>query len=202
MRKTEMHRSIPNSFLAAAGLISPECRHEEHPDVILDQIESLALEFVFDLMTGWNDGVFRMVNRTFANAVHDDESGALLLGDKITVRKFNAQTAVSVSRMFQVVASVQQLLLKGRRVSQRELYYRLIDSFDNQAQLNNMVLDVSALFRAPRYALNVGAATRGVVAGNLCIAIAGSPYKVDCEHVGSVSSLLSCTRRLFRMPWL
>lgn len=188
-----MRRSgrVENSFLAAAGLIAPECRHEEHPVVILEKIESLALNFVYDLMSGCSDGVFHMVNRTYANAVHEEASGALLLGDKITVRKFNAQTAVSVSRMLQVVASVQQLLLSGRRVSQRELYYRLIDSFDSQAQLNNMVLDVSALFRAPRYALNIGAATRGVIAGNLCIAITGSPYKVDCEHVGPVSSLLS-----------
>ncbi|CAN8073153.1 unnamed protein product [Agarophyton chilense] len=172
------------SFLAAAGLVPPQARHEEHPSVILDKLESLALHFAYDLMTGRSDGVFKMVNRTYDNVVQDEQTGALLFGEKKTIRKFNHRTASSVSRMFQVLVAVQRLLLCGRRISQRELFYMLVSSFDSQAQLNRMILDVSALLGAPRYALNIGAATRGVIAGKICVALSGSPYKIDCEFVG------------------
>lgn len=175
-------------FSAAAGLVSLQERYSSDSNVALDRIESLAFNFIHDMMNERHEGAVQMLNRTYNNLMEHPESGALLFGDKITTRKLSARTARTVARMLEVVMTMQNLLLSGRRISQRELFYMLIGSFDTQAQLNKIILDVSAMLGVPRYALNIGAATRGVMAGNICIATSGSIYKVDCEHVGAVSS--------------
>lgn len=178
------------SFLAASGLVQIPLNADEEPTAVVQRIEDIAHCFIHDLVQGRVDGCFRMIRRTSANAFEDEVSGALILGPQVTIRRFNACTATKVAQLLQVLAVMQQLLLQGRRISQREMFYMLIDSFKNQAQLNCTVLDASATLGVRRYALNVGAATRGVLAGCLELATAGSMYKVDCRYVGTVWIIL------------
>lgn len=176
-------------FLAASGLVPPTLHESEEPSAILDSIENLAFSFLNDLIKGHVNGNFGRINRTITNAEEQLYTGAIVLGSKITKHRFNARNVVSIARMFQVISFVQTLLLRGSRVCQRELFYVLIHSFQCQRQLNATVQDVSATLAVPRYALNIGASTRGVIAGSLRVALCGSPYQVDCQYVGSVSSL-------------
>lgn len=175
-----------SSSLAARGLVLSPLASDEEPHVVIAQIEALVHAFTRDLLEGHVDGAFTMIRRTAGNTNEDPISGALLLGEQVIQRKFNARNAGKVAQMLQVFDVVHSLLQRGKRISQRELFYLLIDSFKDQQQLNNTVLDVSATLGVPRFALNIGAATRGVLAGCLRLAMAGSLYQVDCEYVGSV----------------
>lgn len=175
-----------STFLAAKGLVLCPLASAEEPQVVIVQIEALVLAFARDLLEGHVDGAFTMIRRTASNTHEDPISGALLLGEQVVQRKFNARNAGKVAQMLRVLEIVHSLLQRGKRISQRELFYVLIDSFKDQHQLNDTVLDVSATLGVPRFALNIGAATRGVLAGCLRLAMAGSLYQVDCEYVGTV----------------
>lgn len=63
----------------------------------------------------------------------------------------------------------------------------LVHMFNSQVELNRTVAKVSALLDVPRFALNIDAASRGVLAGCVTLALSGSPFRIDCRHVGSVS---------------
>lgn len=178
--------SAADDFLVAGGILQPQLDETEEAAVILGRIDKLAFFFTKDMFEGNTEGGFRLIRRAHKNAHEDHQTGALHLGTKITERRLRPRNAVMIARMLEVVSVIQELLLHGKRISQRELYYLCIDSFDNQQQLNQAVLDVSAMLAVPRYALNIGAATRGVVAGCLRVATCGSVYHVDCKHVGTV----------------
>lgn len=159
---------------------------EEDSRTVCERIEQLCCWFIGNVACGRVNFKICMVKRSSSNAIEDSVSGAVLLGDEVTSRTLSARSAKSISQLFQVLQQVHLLLRERRRISQRELYYLLIESFSCQEQLNGVVLDASAVLGVPRYALNIGAATRGVVAGCLRIATANSLYHVDCEYVGSV----------------
>lgn len=179
-------RADANDFLAASGLVEVRLHNDEEPSVVIERIETIFYAFVDDLVQGRVDGELTMIRRTSANAHEDALSGALHLGDKVSIRRFNDRTAMKMSQLFEVFAVIHRLLHQGKRISQREMFYLLIDSFKNQQQLNDTILDASATLGVPRFALNIGSATRGVVAGCLRLAMAGSLYQVDCENVGTV----------------
>lgn len=182
-----------NLILASAGFVHVPLSIDEAPQAVIVKIEALMFDFAYDVLKGRTDGAFTMIKRTSNNAIEDGSIGAIVLGGKVTVRKLNAKTALSISRLLQVTEVIHSLLLSGRRTSQRELFYLLIESFQTQQQLNDTVLDVSAVLGVPRYALNVGAATRGVLAGCLQLSVAGSMYRVDCRHVGMVQLSIRST---------
>lgn len=190
-------RANTNDFLAASGLIETRLENDEEPSVVIERIETLAYAFVDDLVHGRLDGGLTMIRRTSTNALEDALSGALHLGDKVSIRRFNDRSAVKMSQLFEVFTVIHRLLHQGKRISQRELFYLLIDSFKNQEQLNDTILDASATLGVPRFVLNIGAATRGALAGCLRLATAGSLYQVDCEYVGTVRPWRSTRSSVF-----
>ncbi|KAJ4877168.1 Meiotic recombination protein SPO11-2 [Raphanus sativus] len=81
-----------------------------------------------------------------------------------------------------------QILLQGKRVTQRELFYKLLcdspDYFSSQLEVNRSVQDVVALLRCSRFSLGIMASTRGLVAGRLSLQEPGKEA-VDCSACGS-----------------
>lgn len=177
---------LEGNALAANGLVYCPLSADEEPEAVIKKIEELVYAFIGDLVQGRADGSLTMIRRTHSNAIEDPLTGALFLGQEVTVRRFNQRSAPKISQLFQVLSVIYKLVLYGKRISQREIFYMLIESFKNQEQLNRTILDASATLGVPRYALNIGAATRGVIAGCLELATAGSLYKVDCRYVGTV----------------
>lgn len=159
------------------------------PEIVLSRIEMIALSCATDIVNGDMNGGFRMIRRRATNVTRDNNTGAIELGNQTQLIRFSAYNATAVARLMQVMATVHHLIVTSRRVSQREMYYMLIHSFKSQIVLNDTILDLSGMLAVPRYALNIGAATRGVLAGCVRLAVFGSPYRVDCEHVGIVSGL-------------
>lgn len=194
-----------NRYLVAAGLQPAPLHESEEPDVIIEKIEQLACSLVIALSQGDQDKVcFQMVSRTSANAVVDDVTGAILLSDAVQTRRLHIRNSSSFSRMLELTEAIHRLLLSGKRISQRELFYLLIESFSSQQQLNDNILDVSATLGVPRYALNIGAATRGVLGGCLKVALSGSLNYIDCEFVGAVcyEAMQIAASWVFFRPWM
>lgn len=173
-------------ILAAYGMVELPLKNDEEPSVVMERIETLALAYQENIASGGSNGAIAMIRRTHTNVREDTATGAIQLGNQVTVREVSAKNATKNERLLSVLSIIHELLRNGRRISQREVYYLLIDLFDNQQQVNDTILDASATLGVPRFALNIGAATRGVLAGCLRLATSGSVYQVNCEHVGTV----------------
>ncbi|KAK9927120.1 hypothetical protein M0R45_024321 [Rubus argutus] len=90
-------------------------------------------------------------------------------------------------RVWKVMAMCSQILGQGKKVTQRELFYKLLcdssDYFSSQSQVNRTVQDVVALLRCSRYSLGIMASSRGLVAGRLLLQEPNQEV-VDCAACG------------------
>ncbi|KAK2984582.1 hypothetical protein RJ640_018960 [Escallonia rubra] len=82
-------------------------------------------------------------------------------------------SAKAFIRVWKVMEMIYQVLVEGKRVTQRELYYKLLctspEYFTSQLQVNRTIQDVVALLRCSRFSLGIMASSRGVVAGRLVL---------------------------------
>ncbi|CAH8380615.1 unnamed protein product [Eruca vesicaria subsp. sativa] len=107
----------------------------------------------------------------------------------------NAKTAKAFVRVWKVMEMCFQILLQEKRVTQRELFYKLLcdspDLFSSQIEVNRSVQDVVALLRCSRYSLGIMASTRGLVAGRLSLQQEPGKEPVDCSACGSSGFAIS-----------
>ncbi|KAL4603747.1 hypothetical protein ACB092_10G145600 [Castanea dentata] len=87
-----------------------------------------------------------------------------------------------------------QILVQEKRVTQRELFYKLLcdspDYFTSQLQVNRTIQDVVALLRCSRFSLGIMASSRGLVAGRLLLQEPNEEV-VDCSACGSSGHAIS-----------
>ncbi|XP_021820855.1 meiotic recombination protein SPO11-2 [Prunus avium] len=90
-------------------------------------------------------------------------------------------------RVWKVMAMCSQILGQEKKVTQREIFYKLLcdspDYFSSQSQVNRTVQDVVALLRCSRYSLGIMASSRGLVAGRLLLQEPNQGV-VDCAACG------------------
>lgn len=170
------------TFTAEHETVSEEF---EIRQIIISRIESLVMSIVLDMVTGVVGRGVDMIQRSPANVVANEQSDALLLGTNATRRWLGGRSGRPLALAIAVLAECHGLLVRNVILSQRELYYRLIKFFKNQRELNDALLDACATIGVPRHALNIGAATRGVLAGAILIGPARSASFVDGTMVGS-----------------
>lgn len=151
-------------------------------EVVL-RIEELVKTFITTLLDSPTPASLSLVRYLSAGTV--ESTGHIYYEEKVTRRRLDASSGTALAKTMRVLTYVYLLVRTGRRVTQREMYYILIDSFRSQADLNHTVLDASAALGVPRCMMNVDAATRGVVAGCLKIFTRASPAVVNCEAVGT-----------------
>lgn len=86
------------------------------------------------------------------------------------------------------------VLLQEKRVTQRELFYKLLcDSphyFPSQLHVNRTIQDLVALLQCSRYSLGIMASSRGAVAGRLLLQEANKEV-MDCSCCGSSGYAIS-----------
>ncbi|KAE8055405.1 hypothetical protein FH972_012245 [Carpinus fangiana] len=96
-----------------------------------------------------------------------------------------ANTAKAFIRVWKVMEMCFRILVQEKRVTQRELFYKLLcdspDYFTSQLQVNRTIQDVVALLRCSRFSLGIMASSRGLVAGRLLL----QAQVVDCSACGS-----------------
>ncbi|KAJ7944970.1 meiotic recombination protein SPO11-2 [Quillaja saponaria] len=105
-----------------------------------------------------------------------------------------ANAAKAFLRVWKMLEMCYQILVQEKRVTQRELYYKLLcnapDLFTSQLEVNRTIQDVVALLRCSRYSLGVMASSRGLIAGRVLLQ---EPNKevVDCSVCGSSGQPIS-----------
>lgn len=162
---------------------------EEEEDAIrllvAGRIETLAASIILDMATGVCGRGVDMIRLSAANVVPAAPAAALTLGPAATRRSLQGRSARPLALVLAVLCECHGLLVRNVRLSQRELYYRLVSFFRSQRELNDSVQDACATVGVPRHALNIGAATRGVMAGEITVGPARSASYVDLTMVGS-----------------
>ncbi|KAL2238263.1 meiotic recombination protein SPO11-2 [Sesamum indicum] len=117
------------------------------------------------------------------------ESSRIFLSHSFCTKSLmNENTASSFIRVWKVMEMCYQILVQEKKVTQRELFYKLLcDSpkyFTSQSQVNRSIQDLVALIRCSRYSLGIVASSRGAVAGRLLLQ---EPQQevFDCSTCGS-----------------
>ncbi|XP_054824185.1 meiotic recombination protein SPO11-2 [Prosopis cineraria] len=123
------------------------------------------------------------------------ELSSVFLSHSVSTRSLMRSNAVrAFVRVWKVMETCYQILLQEKRVTQRELYYKLLcdspDLFPSQTDVNRSVQDVVALLRCSRYSLGVMASSRGLIAGRLILQEPGKEA-VDCSVSGSSGHAIS-----------
>ncbi|KAL0393593.1 UNVERIFIED_CONTAM: Meiotic recombination protein SPO11-2 [Sesamum latifolium] len=117
------------------------------------------------------------------------ESSRIFLSHSFCTKSLmNENTASSFIRVWKVMEMCYQILVQEKKVTQRELFYKLLcDSpkyFTSQSQVNRSIQDLVALIRCSRYSLGIMASSRGAIAGRLLLQ---EPQQevFDCSACGS-----------------
>ncbi|KAK4741223.1 hypothetical protein SAY87_024811 [Trapa incisa] len=91
-----------------------------------------------------------------------------------------ANAAKAFVRVWKVMELCFQILVEGKQVTQRELFYKLLctspDYFSSQLQVNKTIQDVVALLQCSRYSLGIIASSRGLEPGK---------EEIDCSTSSS-----------------
>eukprot|EP00754_Rhynchopus_humris_P042153 Rhum_TRINITY_DN25756_c0_g1::Rhum_TRINITY_DN25756_c0_g1_i1::g.182719::m.182719/K10878/SPO11; meiotic recombination protein SPO11 len=135
---------------------------EQPPDAVLRSLEELILTLL-------DTGGLQLTLRTWANvAVRDDGVLVLAAGNR-------KQCSVGWRRLacvMRVVEHVFKLKQAGRHATKRDIYYMDTDLFGSQGAADRGVDDLACTVRATRHLLNVGATSKGLVAGRLTYRVA------------------------------
>ena len=116
--------------------------------------------------------------RSKSNVEYDEEKGRLALGDRHSTRKFlNISHARKFMQTLMVASKTKELVEKGRTASIREVYYQLKHSvpgldentFENQDESNNVVVDIETATGAIREDLHLFAEPKGRLFGPIKI---------------------------------
>lgn len=95
------------------------------------------------------------------------------------------------ARTLMIMAHVYtKVLLAGILVTQRDIYYNMLNFFENQTEVNRILLDVGALLDVSRHSMGVVAAARGYIHGNLQLFVGGQDSNViiDCSNPQLISN--------------
>ncbi|EXC34350.1 Meiotic recombination protein SPO11-2 [Morus notabilis] len=107
---------------------------------------------------------------------------------------FSFSGNIRSSFVWKVMEMSYKILSQEKRVTQRELFYKLIcdspDYFSSQLEVNRTIQDVVALLRCSRYSLGIMASSRGLVAGRLLLQEPNQEV-VDCSVCGSSGHAIS-----------
>ncbi|KAK9103736.1 hypothetical protein Sjap_020990 [Stephania japonica] len=115
---------------------------------------------------------------------------SVFLSRSFSVRSLmRPNAAKAFIRVWKVMEICYQLLIKGKMVTQRELFYKLLSSspefFASQLQVNRSIQEVVALLRCSRHSLGIMASSRGAIAGRLVLQKEPEQEIVDCTMCGS-----------------
>ncbi|XP_048446132.1 meiotic recombination protein SPO11-2 [Pyrus x bretschneideri] len=110
-------------------------------------------------------------NRRFNQGLLTQTSWIFLTNALCTRSLSRPNAARAFIRVWKLMAMCSRILGLDKKVTQRELFYKLLcdspDYFSSQSQVNRTIQDVVALLRCSRYSLGIMASSRGLVAGRL-----------------------------------
>ncbi|CAH9077412.1 unnamed protein product [Cuscuta epithymum] len=171
------------------------------PSQVRARIEVAVLNFLRSL-TSSSPSIsdLPLISRSSSNSrvsrgLLSDESSIFLSYSYCTRSLMRENTAKSFVRVWKVMEMCYQVLnQEGKKVTQRELFYKLLcdsqEYFKTQLQVNSTIQDLVALLQCSRYSLGIMASSRGAVSGRLLLQ---EPNQVsaDCSACGSSGYAIS-----------
>ncbi|KAI8593620.1 Spo11/DNA topoisomerase VI subunit A, partial [Geranomyces variabilis] len=94
----------------------------------------------------------------------------------------------------QILRYAKELLDTNQTVTKREIFYRDVRLFKNQATVDAAVEDLACAFGVPRFCLRIVASAKGLVYGNLTLRLKDGSC-VDCSQ-GSDGTLIPPTEQI------
>ena len=85
------------------------------------------------------------------------------------------------TRILVVLRLIQELLIQDQHATKRELYYRHVNLFSKQSELDDVVNAVCIMLQIPRNHLRILATSKGLVAGNLVMTTADG-VRIECSN--------------------
>ncbi|XP_076947388.1 meiotic recombination protein SPO11-2-like [Bidens hawaiensis] len=126
-------------------------------------------------------------NRRVNHGLLTEDSWIFLSRSFCTRSLMREKTTKSFIRVWKMMEMCYEILNQEKRVTQRELFYKLLcvspDYFPTQLQVNQTIQDIVALLRCSRFSLGIMASSRGAVAGRLLLQEPGQEI-VDCTTCG------------------
>ncbi|XP_011029358.1 PREDICTED: meiotic recombination protein SPO11-2 isoform X2 [Populus euphratica] len=168
------------------------------PSEVRARIEVAVLNFL-KILTCTDPAIsdLLLINRKSSNRrvsqglLTDDDTWIFLSRSFCKRTLMRANAAKAFIRVWKVMEMCFKILSQEKRVTQRELFYKLLcvspDCFSSPLQVNRTI---QGLLRCSRYSLGIMASSRGIVAGRLLLQ---EPDKevVDCSECGSSGYAIS-----------
>ncbi|KGN50057.1 meiotic recombination protein SPO11-2 [Cucumis sativus] len=130
----------------------------------------------------------RSSNSRVSQGILTDDSWIFLSHSFCTRSLMRPNASKAFVRVWKLMEMCSQILIQDKKVTQRELFYKLLcDSpvyFSTQLHVNRTIQDVVALLQCSRYSLGIMASSRGLVAGRLLLQEPEQEV-VDCTACGS-----------------
>ncbi|KAL9328729.1 hypothetical protein ACSQ67_003732 [Phaseolus vulgaris] len=164
------------------------------PAQVRARIEVSVLNFL-KILNASNPAISNLplIQRKYSNSrvIHGllTELSRVFLSNSISTRSLMRPIAAKAFvRVWKAMEICYQILLQEKRVTQRELFYKLLclspDLFPSQTHVNRTIQDLVALLRCSRFSLGIMASSRGLISGRLTLQEPGKEV-VDCSLCGS-----------------
>ncbi|CAA7393124.1 unnamed protein product [Spirodela intermedia] len=136
----------------------------------------------------------RLDNTGLRQGLVNDVSSIFLSHSFCKRSLMRTKEAKAFIRVWKAMELCFQVLERGKQVTQRELFYRLLcespDYFTSQAQVNMAVQDLVALLHCTRQSLGIMASSRGAISGRLKL-LDPETGVIDCSVLGSAGYAIS-----------
>lgn len=155
------------------------------------KIEGLGKKILEELDKGINPSIDIPV-RSLSNVFYDEKTKMLSLGNKVAKRYFfHVAHAKSFMQTLLVAAFTHDLTKENLHTSLRDMFYALKrtlpnskeNTFDEQNESNNVLVDLEVALNVLREQLHINADVRGRVVGNVVIEDRGDT--IDWSKLGS-----------------
>lgn len=176
--------SSSSKTLTLADLSISSCREVRELSLpsVQTEIEAVMLKVLQSILDG-NGFSFDVPSRAAANQLYVPELDRIVLKDKSSLRPYaNVSTVRKATITARILQLIHELTIKGIHVTKRDLFYTDVKLFQDQAQSDTILDDVSCMIGCTRSSLNVVAAEKGVVVGRLIFSDDGDV--IDCTKMG------------------
>ncbi|MFQ5601320.1 MAG: DNA topoisomerase IV subunit A [Candidatus Krumholzibacteriia bacterium] len=165
-------------------------KRRNSPDVVA-KLSRLGEQAVREIQAGKDPSV-KIPVRSLSNVNFDAKKSIIELGDQKQNRAlFNVGQARKFMQTFLVASACKELLAAGKTTSIRDLYYitkhtignTRQNTFEEQEESDPIIEDLEVTIDSLREEMNLFAANRGSVVGDLTLVDAGDT--IDLRHLGS-----------------
>ncbi|KAK9825544.1 hypothetical protein WJX74_005298 [Apatococcus lobatus] len=172
-RETHSQGFTDQSFFEPAPLLEqPGQSYAENLELPLEHLEDCPLARIERYIANW------MAEESLSQATSDHPSQS----SSSLIAQASSSQAVRNARVYQIMLVAHELVLEGRKATQRDIWYRLQHTtmFGSSTDVNNAIRDAANALELAREDLNIICSSRGALAGQLLLQSGPQHAWIDC----------------------